>query len=102
MAFSLSSRILKMALVLSVLAVGPALAQNNANPLRSGQNITGLFTNHINAAAKVNAVVSRPGNSQDFMAAGAGNWQHETNSAYSYDSQGRLTQRLYTNPTTGQ
>jgi hypothetical protein len=49
-----------------------------------------------------NALVSRPGNSQDYMPTGSGTWQLDTKSAYTYDSQGRLTSRVYSDPITNQ
>jgi len=99
-----TSKVLKTTLAFSVaMWVGTtAFAQANKNQARSSQNFTSLFSGVSGATAKVSALVSRPGNSQDFVATGPGAWLHESNSAYMYDSQGRLTQRLYTDPSTSQ
>ena len=104
MTVSFSSKLLKTALAFSftVWAGTATFAQGSKNPLRTSQSFTSIFSGAGTASAKVNALVSRPGNSQDFTATGPGSWQHIANSAYTYDNQGRLTQRLYTDPTTGQ
>lgn len=79
---------------------GQALAQQNAPAVRASPLFVSALSNPANAEAKVNAMVSRPGNSQDFVSTGAGTWQHQANSTYTYDNQGRLTMRLYADPIT--
>ena len=99
-----TATILKTAFVagFTFLAGSQATAQFAKNSFRPGQALTAAFINPGNQQAKVNALVSRPGNSQDFITTGPNTWQLESNSTYTYDTQGRLTMRQYADPVTNQ
>src|SRR5688572_29888072 len=101
MKFNFSSGFVKtiLAVTLSIWATGLATAQGTIQH-RSGKNLAATLGGQTKHLSKISALVSRPGNSQDFSTMGGGTWQHETNSAYTYDTQGRLTLRLYTDPVT--
>ncbi|MBK0401638.1 T9SS type A sorting domain-containing protein [Adhaeribacter sp. BT258] len=99
-----TSRFLTAALAVWLLAgVGiNVLAQGNSTKFRPGKLTVKPADAPTGSHARINALVSRPGNSQDYVASGGGNWQIQSHSTYTYDTQGRLTQRLYTDPATNQ
>ncbi|MFC5269260.1 T9SS type A sorting domain-containing protein [Adhaeribacter terreus] len=79
------------------------MAQENALKFRPGKLTIKPSDSQYSSHARTNGMVSRPGNSMDYTVdPSSGNWQLQSSSTYTYDSQGRLTQRLYTTPASGQ
>lgn len=77
-------------------------AQAQHFPFGQGKSKPNATAGAVNSQAKINALVSRPGTSQDYSATSLGSWQLDAISTYTYDAQGRLTQRVYADPTTNQ
>ncbi|KAA9340942.1 T9SS type A sorting domain-containing protein [Adhaeribacter soli] len=96
-----TTRFLAAALILLVLAgaYNAASGQAKMSLFRTGNQAA---KNPHSSSAKINALVSKPGNSQDFLATSSGNWQLQTQSTYLYNTQGRLLSRYYTLPNSNQ
>jgi hypothetical protein len=92
---------LAFALLLSMGGAGFAQPGTLHSISGKGKAAYGLtFRSRTGSNARVSAVISRPGNSQDFSKQAGGTWLQESNSIYTYDAGGRLTQRLYQDPIT--
>ena len=102
MGHTFTTKLIAAALTLSVLAgAGNQASGHFKTPLqRIGKQAA--KTAQSSRHASINALISKPGNSQDFRATGSGTWQLEGYSTYNYDAQGRLTARVITTPNSNQ
>src|SRR5689334_12811458 len=97
MNINLTSKFLTAALALTFMAGSCNLALAQKNVRLWNNKSADLPASILNSSqARTNALISKPGNSQDYVSNGSGGWQLYTNSAYTYDTQGKLTQRIYT------
>ncbi|MDX5346874.1 MAG: T9SS type A sorting domain-containing protein [Hymenobacteraceae bacterium] len=81
-------------------ATEAATAQSQFQKLlnNSKNNQTTASSGKVKANARINNMLSLPGNSMDYYPDGNGGWYHSGNSTYKYDTKGNLISRIEKDP----